>query len=49
MVHADDWLFPECIMQMVKVAEAHPSVGIVGAYRLDDTHIGRMVCPTRVR
>src|SRR5215470_7570143 len=23
MVHADDWLFPECIMQMVKVAEAH--------------------------
>ena len=40
MVHADDWLFPECIMQMVKVAEAHPSVGIVGAYRLDGNHIG---------
>lgn len=40
MVHADDWLFPECIMQMVKVAEAHPSVGIVGAYRLDGTRIG---------
>jgi glycosyltransferase involved in cell wall biosynthesis len=34
MLHADDWLFPECIMQMVKVAEAHPSVGIVGAYGL---------------
>jgi glycosyltransferase involved in cell wall biosynthesis len=34
MVHADDWLFPECIMQMVKVAEAHPSVSIVGAYGL---------------
>jgi glycosyltransferase involved in cell wall biosynthesis len=40
MVHADDWLFPECIMQMVKVAEAHPSVGIVGAYRLGGTRIG---------
>jgi glycosyltransferase involved in cell wall biosynthesis len=34
IVHADDWLFPECIMQMVKVAETNPSVGIVGAYRL---------------
>lgn len=39
MVHADDWLFPECIMQMVKVAEAHPSVGIVGAYGLYDTRV----------
>jgi glycosyltransferase involved in cell wall biosynthesis len=39
MVHADDWLFSECLMQMVKVAEAHPSVGIVGAYRLDGTRI----------
>jgi glycosyltransferase involved in cell wall biosynthesis len=39
MVHADDWLFPECLMQMVKVAEAHPSVGIVGAYGLYGTRI----------
>ncbi len=39
MVHADDWLFPECIMQMVKVAEAHPSVGIVGAYGLYGTEV----------
>jgi glycosyltransferase involved in cell wall biosynthesis len=39
MVHADDWLFPECIMQMVKVAEAHPSVGIVGAYGLNETKV----------
>jgi glycosyltransferase involved in cell wall biosynthesis len=34
MVHADDWLFPECLKQMVAVAEAHPDVGIVGAYGL---------------
>jgi glycosyltransferase involved in cell wall biosynthesis len=34
MVFADDWIFPECLEQMVAVAEAHPSVGIVGAYGL---------------
>lgn len=34
MVQADDWLFPDCVNGMVKVAEAHPSVGIVGAYEL---------------
>ena len=39
MVHADDWLFPECIMQMVKLAETQPSVGIVGAYRLDGVRV----------
>jgi glycosyltransferase involved in cell wall biosynthesis len=39
MVHADDWLFPECIRQMVELAEAHPSVGLVGAYGLNDTRI----------
>ena len=40
MVHADDWLFPECLRHMVHVAEAHPSVGIVGSYRLDGTRVG---------
>ncbi|MCR4405507.1 MAG: glycosyltransferase [Anaerolineae bacterium] len=39
VVHADDWLFPECIARMVEVAEAHPSVGIVGAYRLDENRV----------
>ena len=34
MVFADDWIFPECLEQMVSVAEEHPSVGIVGAYGL---------------
>jgi glycosyltransferase involved in cell wall biosynthesis len=34
VVHADDWLFPECIMRMVELAEAHPTVAIVGAYGL---------------
>ena len=40
MVHADDWLFPDCLRQMVELAEAHPTVGIVGAYRLDGDFVG---------
>ncbi|MBE9513734.1 MAG: glycosyltransferase family 2 protein [Chloroflexi bacterium] len=39
VVHADDWLFPECLARMVEVAEAHPSVGIVSAYRLDENRV----------
>lgn len=34
VVSADDWLFPECLTKMVSVAEANPSVGIVGSYQL---------------
>jgi glycosyltransferase involved in cell wall biosynthesis len=34
VVSADDFLFPDCIKQMVKLAEANPSVGIVGSYQL---------------
>jgi glycosyltransferase involved in cell wall biosynthesis len=34
VVSADDWLFPECIMQMVCLADANPSIGIVGSYQL---------------
>lgn len=43
VVSADDWLYPECLARMVSVAEANPSVGIVGAYQLsggdDDWHV----------
>jgi glycosyltransferase involved in cell wall biosynthesis len=39
VVHADDWLFPECLARMVELAEAHSSVGIVSAYRLDETRV----------
>jgi glycosyltransferase involved in cell wall biosynthesis len=34
MVHADDWIFSQCIEQMVEIAEQHPSVGLVGSYML---------------
>ena len=31
MVFSDDWLFLRCLEEMVALAEAHPTVGIVGA------------------
>jgi glycosyltransferase involved in cell wall biosynthesis len=36
---ADDWLFPDCLMRMVELIEAHPSVGIVGSYALRDARV----------
>jgi glycosyltransferase involved in cell wall biosynthesis len=40
VLHADDWLFPDCLRQMVEIGEAYPTVGIVGAYRLDGIEVG---------
>jgi glycosyltransferase involved in cell wall biosynthesis len=34
IVHADDWIFPECIARMVELAIANPSVILVSSYRL---------------
>jgi glycosyltransferase involved in cell wall biosynthesis len=39
MVSGDDYLFPDCLERMVELAEAHPSVGIVGAFQLSGTFI----------
>lgn len=39
VVHADDWLFPECLEQMVALADAHPDVGVVSSYGLRDTRV----------
>lgn len=39
IVHADDWLFPECITKMVELAESHPTVAIVGAYGLRNEQV----------
>lgn len=48
MVQADDWLFPDCVRSMVEVAEAHPTVGIVGAYELDgdEVHLDGLPYPS---
>ena len=34
-LHADDWLYPECLERMVAVAERHPKVGVVSSFRLE--------------
>lgn len=39
VVFGDDWIFPNCLEQMVGLAEAHPSVGIVGAYAIEGERI----------
>jgi glycosyltransferase involved in cell wall biosynthesis len=39
VVHADDWIFPECIMKMVEVAEANPTVAIVCSYGLRNERV----------
>jgi len=39
VVHADDWMFPECVMKMVEVAEANPMVAIVCSYGLRNERV----------
>ncbi|MPY90336.1 MAG: glycosyltransferase [Luteitalea sp.] len=40
LVSADDWLFPNCIAEMVEIAERYPSVGMVTSYVLSDSRVG---------
>ncbi len=35
----DDWLYPECLSLMVELAEANPSVGMVGSYSIAGTQL----------
>jgi glycosyltransferase involved in cell wall biosynthesis len=49
VVFADDWIVPTCVERMVRLAEDHPSVGLVGAYwregdRVNGTGLPRS-CP----
>lgn len=39
MIQADDKLYPSCLRQMVALAEAQPSVAMVGAYRLAEAAV----------
>src|SRR6185295_12267136 len=39
VVHADDWIFPECLEKMSALADAHPSVTVVSAYRLEQEYV----------
>ncbi len=48
VVHADDFLFPECIERMVALAERHPNVGLVGAYLLSGIEVKLDALPSSV-
>jgi glycosyltransferase involved in cell wall biosynthesis len=39
VLHADDWMFPECVERMVELVERTPSVGVVSSYRLEETRV----------
>jgi len=39
IVHADDFLSPDCLSKMVGLADKNPSVGIVGAYVLEGVRV----------
>ena len=39
IVFADDWIFPDCLEKMVEVGEAHPSIGIIGAYGIKNSEV----------
>lgn len=39
MVLADDWIFPRCLEEMVALAEAHPSAGVISSYWLEGTRV----------
>jgi glycosyltransferase involved in cell wall biosynthesis len=34
MLHSDDWMYPQCLRQMIDVAEDNPRIALVSAYRL---------------
>jgi glycosyltransferase involved in cell wall biosynthesis len=38
-VSADDWIFPDCLRQMVELAEQNPSVGVVGSYSIEGSRV----------
>lgn len=39
VIHADDMLFPDCVKEMVDIAEKYPLVGIVGSYVLEGVRV----------
>jgi glycosyltransferase involved in cell wall biosynthesis len=44
-VLADDWIFPTCIEEMVKVAQSGKNVGVVGSYSMYRNDIGHVGLP----
>lgn len=44
-VQGDDWLFPHCLERMVECAESAASIGVVGAYRLQEDTVDLVGLP----
>ena len=40
IIHADDWMFPECVSKMVDLLKRNPNVGMVGSYILNGNYVG---------
>ena len=45
ILSADDWFFPNCLEEMVKVAEANPTVGMVTSYVLAGSRVNGLALP----
>lgn len=39
MCQADDWLYPRCLEDLVRLAEAHPEVSVVSSYYLRESEV----------
>jgi glycosyltransferase involved in cell wall biosynthesis len=39
VIHADDFLFAECLKEMVEAAEKYPTAGLISSYTIQGTHV----------
>lgn len=49
VVEADNWLYPDCLAQMIALAEAHPAVGLVSSYNTTETRVRMTGLPLKTR
>src|SRR5262249_50083149 len=47
ILHADDWLFPGCISEMVQAGESYPASTLIACYILLETSFVDRPCPDR--
>jgi glycosyltransferase involved in cell wall biosynthesis len=48
VVCADDWIYPQCLGKLVRLAQAHPSVGIVTGYQRSGGEVRWAVLPPTI-
>ena len=47
IVQADDWIYPDCLRQMVALGERSPRIGLISSYRLDGDSVWGHAPPHR--